>query len=174
MNYKFIYIRTHSLEIAKLDNATFLFTGEKYDIDKHISEQLSGQVHKEIPLSDQSSDEEIKNASVDPDANYFTIGSKLIDELMIGEFPQSVIIIGGCESVRKHDLAKSLILRGASTVIGWDRSINSLENDRVMLALLEETLINKIGFHDAVYSINEEFGPNLQYSSELNYLQPGR
>ena len=131
-------------------------------------------MHKAIPLSDQSSGEEIKNAVSDPDANYFTIGSKLIDELMIGEFPQSVIIIGGCESVRKPDLARSLILRGASIVIGWDRSIGSLENDRVMLALLEEILINKTGILDATDSVNEEFGPNLEYSSKLNYIQPGR
>jgi len=42
-----------------------------------------------------------------------------------------------------------------------------------MLELLEEALINKIGIHDAIVSINEEFSPNLQYSSMLNYLQLG-
>ena len=134
-------------------------------------EQLSNQVHNAIPISDQSSDEAIKNAMSDPDASYFTIGSKLIDELMIGKFPQSVIIIGGCESVRNHDLAKSLISRGASVVVGWDRSINSLENDQVMLSLLEETLINKIGFNDEIISVMEEFGPNLTYSSKLLHVQ---
>ncbi len=174
MNYKFIYIRTHSLEVAKLGDSTFLFTGEKYDIDKYILEQLSGQVRRAIPINDQLPDEMIKNGTMLTDAMYFTIGSKLIDELMIGEFPQTVIIIGGCESVRKHDLAKSLILRGASAVVGWDRTIGSFENDRVMLALLEETLINKIGIYDAIISVDEEFGSGLQYSSKLNYIQPER
>ncbi len=174
MNYEFIIFRTHSLEVSQLGNSTFLFTGEKYDINKYILEQLSGQVHKAIPISDQSSDEEIEEVMADPDAEYFTVGSKLIDELMIGEFPQSVIIIGGCESVRTPDLAKSLILRGASAVIGWDRSINSMENDRVMLALLEEILINKIGMYDAIDSVMDEFGENLEYSSELYYFQDKR
>ncbi len=174
MNYKFIYIRTHSLEVTQLGNSTFLFTGEKYDIDKHILEQLSGQVHNAIPLSDFLPEEMIKNATSYTEAMYFTIGSKLIDELMIGEFPQSVIIIGGCESVRNPDLAKSLVLRGASSVIGWDRSINSMENDKVMLALLEETLINKVGMYDAIDSVMDEFGPNLKYSSKLHYFQQGR
>ena len=64
MNYKFIYIRTHSLEVAQLGNATFLFTGEKYDIDKYILEQLSGQVRKAIPINDQLPDEMIKNATL--------------------------------------------------------------------------------------------------------------
>ena len=121
-----------------------------------------------------SSPSAIKLPGADPDAMYFTVGSKLIDELMIGEFPQSVIIIGGCESVRKHDLAQSLLLRGASAVIGWDRSINSMENDRVMLALLEETLINKIGMYDAIASVMDKFGENLQYSSKLIYFQQER
>ena len=174
MNYKFIYIRTHSLEVLQLGNSTFLFTGEKYNINNHIMEQLSNQVHNALPITDQIPIEMIKNYTMLVDASYFTIGSKLIDELMIGKFPQSVIIIGGCESVRNHDLAKSLLLRGASVVIGWDRSINSFENDKVMLELLEETLITKIGIHDAIISINEEFSPNLKYSSMLNYLQLGR
>ncbi len=45
MNYKFIYIRTHSLEeVAKSQNSTFLFTGEKYKVNKYIQEQLFNQV----------------------------------------------------------------------------------------------------------------------------------
>ncbi len=174
MNYEFIIFRTHSLEIGEDFSDTFLFTGEKYDINKYILEQLSGQVAKAIPISDQSSDETIENVIADPDAMYFTVGSKLVDELMIGEFPQSVIIIGGCESVRNPDLAKSLLLRGASAVIGWDRSILSTENDRVMLALLEEILINKIGMYDGIDSVMDEFGENLKYSSELYYFQDKR
>jgi hypothetical protein len=108
------------------------------------------------------------------DETYFMIGSKFIDELATGKFPQSVIIIGGCESVRNPDLAKSLVLRGASSVIGWDRSINSMENDKVMLALLEEALINKTGMYDAIGSVMDRYGENLQYSSELFYFQDKR
>jgi len=174
MNYKFVYIRTHSLEVAKLENSTFLFTGEKYDVDKHILEQLAGQVRKAIPISDQLPEEMIKNATLYQESMYFTIGSKLVDELMIGEFPQTVIIIAGCESVRNLGLAKSLILRGASAVVGWDRSINSMENDKVMLGLLEEILINKTGIHEAIPSVMKEFGSDLQYSSKLRLIQPGR
>jgi len=133
MNYKFVYIRTHSLEVAQLGNSTFLFTGEKYDVDKHILEQLSGQVRKAVPIQDQLPEAMIKNATLYEEAMYFTIGSKLIDELMVGEFPQTVIVIAGCESVRTLDLAKSLILRGASAVVGWDRSINSNSTSRLDL-----------------------------------------
>jgi len=119
-------------------------------------------------------EEMIKNATLYEESMYFTIGTKLIDELMIGEFPQTNIIIAGCESSRTRELPTSLILRGAGSVIGWDRTINSMENDKVMLALLKEVLINKIGNYDAVHSVMEEFGPDLQYSSKLYLNQPGR
>jgi len=175
MNYKFIYIRTHSAEMVESEKSTLLFTGEKYDINKYISEQLTGYVGRGIPIYDQTLiDEIIKDDLPLPDKTYFTIGSKLIDELMMGEFPQSVIIIGGCESVRTKDLANSLINRGASAVIGWDSSINYIENDEVMSALLEEVLINKTGFYDGIVSVMQEFGSGLQYSSNLHYIYSER
>jgi len=171
MNYKFIIFRTHSLEeVTELQNSTFLFTGEKYDVTKYIQEQLSGQVARGIPIYEQELMELQESNELGEDKMYFVVGSKMVDELMVGKFPQTVIIIGGCESVRNHDLAESLIFRGASTVIGWDSTINSYENDRVMLALLEEILINKINIHDSIVSVMEEFGPDLQYSSKLHYI----
>ena len=173
MNYKFIYIRTHSLEIPTDDNDTYLFTGEKFKI-KYIQEQLSGQVATAVPLNEQKLMELRESKELTPDKIYFVVGSKFVDELMVGKFPQTVIIIGGCESIRKHDLAKSLIFRGASAVVGWDRTISSLENDLVMLALLEEVLINKTGFYDAIPSVMQEFGSDLQYSSMLQHIQPER
>ena len=174
MNYKFIYLRTHSVEAVESKNLTFLFTDEKYDVNKYIYEQLSGQIQRGIPIYDQLLvDAMIKDEAI-PDEIYFMIGSKFMDELAIGKFPQSVIIIGGCESTRTHDLAESLILRGASVVVGWNSSITAQENDKVMLALLEETLINKIGIREGIISVMEEFGENLKYSSKLHYIHPGR
>ena len=169
MNYKFIYIRTHSLEIPSDDDNTYLFTGEKFEI-KYIQEQLFGQVSTAVPLSEQELMEVRESIGLTPDKIYFVIGSKFIDELMVGKFLQTVIIIGGCESTRKYDLANSLIDRGASAVVGWDRTIGAMENDRVMLALLEEILINKINIQDSIVSVMEEFGPDLQYSSKLDYI----
>jgi len=49
-----------------------------------------------------------------------------------------------------------------------------MENDKVMLALFEEVLVNKIGFHDAINSVMEEFGSNLHYSSKLLQIIPER
>jgi hypothetical protein len=170
MNYEFIYIRTHSVEDVKSEKSTLLFTDEKYDINKYIPEQLSGQIWRGIPIYDQLIIDEMMKNDQALDETYFMIGSKFIDELATGKFPQSVIIIGGCESLRSHDLGQSFIDRGASSIIGWDSTINSIENDRVMLALMEEILINKKNLRDSIISAMDEFGQDLEHSSRLIYL----
>lgn len=167
MNYDFIYIRTHSLEDLTSEKPTFLFTGEKYDIEKYTIEQLLGQVAKGSPIYEQELSEILKNKESLTDKTYFLIGSKMIDELMVGSFPQSVIIIGGCESLGSYDLANSLISRGASAVIGWDRTINSNENDEVMLSFLEMILSENYDIPDAARLINEKYSPDMEFSSKL-------
>jgi hypothetical protein len=167
MNYEFIYIRTHSLEDLTSEQPTFLFTGEKYDIEKHTNEQQLGQVVKGIPIYEQELSGILKNKESMTEKMYFVIGSKMIDELMVGTFPQSVIIIGGCESLRSYDLANSLISRGASAVIGWDSTINSDENDEVMLSFLEMILSENYDIPDAARLINEKYSPDMEFSSKL-------
>jgi len=170
LNYKYIVIRTHGLEDVNYNNATYLFTGEKYDINKYIPEQLSNQLGKGAPIyGEERNLIEEKNEDLE-DRMYFLVGSKLVDELMVGKFPDSIILIGGCESVRNKDLAKSLILRGASEIVGWDRTIGSNENDRIMLEFLEKTLVDKEKIQDVVIELNDKFSSELQFSSELNYV----
>jgi len=170
MNYKFIIIRTHSLEDPESKNPTFLFTGEKFDMYKYTNEQIFDQVSRGIPIYGEELEELIENNEYSLDKMYFVVGSKLFDDTTVGKFPDSIIFIGGCEVMRSKDLANSLINRGASSVIGWDRSINSSESDRVMLALLEEVLIDKIEINDAILSVMQEFGSDLEYSSQLHHV----
>ena len=152
--------------VAGLKKKTGAIAKERKKMRDYL-DQLKAKTRK--PLTDFEESENSLTENM-----YFVVGSKLMDELMVGEFSDSVIIIGGCESTRNHDLPKSLLERGASVVVGWDRSINSLENDRVMLELLEETLVNKIGIHDGINTVMEKHRPNLEFSSELNYFQHGR
>ena len=102
---------------------------------------------------------------------YFLVGAKMVDELMVGEFEDTVILIGGCESLRNRDLAESLIWRGAADVIGWDRTIGSIENDRIMLEFLEKTLVDKGIIDNVVIEINTEFSSDLQFSSKLRHAE---
>ncbi len=171
MNYEYIVIRTHGLEDPKYNNGTFLFTGEKYSLNKYFNEQLSGQIGKGAPIYDLEREligDDYENLT---DQMFFLVGAKMVNELMVGEFSDSIILIGGCESLRNSDLADSLILRGAGDVIGWDRTIGSIENDRIMLEFLEKNLVDKEKIHDIVVEINDEFSPGLQFFSELRHAQ---
>lgn len=169
MNYEYIVIRTHGLEDIENNNGTYLFTGEKYDINKYISEQLSGQLGKGAPIYEEERNLIEDDIVTLEESMYFLVGSKWVDEQMVGDFPDSVILIGGCESLRNKDLATSLIWRGASEVVGWDRTIGSIENDRVMLEFLEKTLVDKKVIEEVVIELNTKFSQDLQFSSELRH-----
>ena len=168
MDYQFIVLRTHGAGGGFSDSA-FLFTGEKYSKTKYIQEQLLEQVHPGVPIIDQDY-ERVSWDEIDEieDPMYFTVGSKMIDELMVGKFPNSVILIGGCDALANSDMAKSLIFRGASEVVGWNGLIDSFENDRVLLELLKLLLVNKVEMRDAIEVVMQNYGP-FPYSTQLMY-----
>jgi len=157
MNYNFILIRTHGGEgNPDEEYPTRLFTGEKYETGKYTIEQLSGQVGYGFPFYEEDLTEFQKNQEDPYDHAYFTVGSKLVKDGMEGTFPDSTIIVGGCQSARSHDLMTAFIRRGADHVLGWDATIGSGDNDKAMTLLLEEVLVNKATIYDAAAKINED------------------
>jgi hypothetical protein len=100
---------------------------------------------------------------------YFLVGTKFIDELMVGKFPDSIILIGGCESLRNNDLAKSFISRGAMHVVGWDRTVGATENDRILLEFLEKTIVDEKKIDDVIIELNDEHSEELMFSSMLRH-----
>ncbi len=168
MNYHFILIRTHGGEgNPDEEYPTRLFTGEKYDAGKYTLDQISGQVGYGEPYYAGYEKELEKRKENPDDGKYFTIGSKLVKEGMVGTFPDSIIIVGGCQTARSHDLMESLINRGASHVLGWDSTIIARDNDKAMSMLLEDLLVNKVTLFDASAKINKELTPDFKEYSIL-------
>ncbi len=169
MDYQFIVIRSHSLENLPKFSSGALFTGEKYSTDKHSVDQLSGHVWKGVPLVDriinQTGWENLE------DETYFLIGSKFVDEKMRSQFPDSVIVLGGCDTTSNKSLTKSLLARGASTVVGWDGLVNSDQNDIVILSFLEKVLIDKVEIKTAVKAAMEDYDI-VEESPTLEYFTP--
>jgi hypothetical protein len=168
-NYKYIVIRTHSLEEPKYNNATFLFTGEKYDVNKYFMEQISGQLGKGAPIYGEEREIIVQTEQNLDDRMYFLVGTKFVDELMVGKFPDSTILIGGCESLRNNDLAKSFITLGAMHVVGWDRTIGATENDKILLEFLERTIVDEKKIDDVIIELNDEFSNDLMFSTKLRH-----
>src|SRR3989442_8623593 len=177
--YKFIVIRSHSgnapVSDKNIDNSLSIFTGEKYDEKKYTFEQIMGFVQKSRAFTDEYAAKVQKEGgqmtlvnSDHPDP-YFSVGSKFINEYMVGKFPGSTIIIGGCNTLENPSLADSLVKRGASAIIGWNKLVEAGHNDRVILEVLRSMLVDKVDGKEAVYSAMHILGPDPQYSSELNY-----
>jgi len=167
MNYEFIVIRTHSLREGSVGPSSSLFTGEHYTEEKYIREQLFGQVGKGVPYLPQQVEE--VGWSALSNQTYFVLGSKHIDDLMSGSFPSSVIIMGGCDTLSGPLLSKSLIKRGASSVVGWDGLISASDNDKAILALLKEIFVNKEEINNAVELVMQNFESHTEYSPVLKY-----
>ncbi len=195
MNYEFIVFRTHAIgndekDVASGKEPVSLFTGEKYRDDKYITEQLSGQIGKGAPymssVLDVSADlSELTNSNktrieidvtssfevVDASNPYFLIGSKYVDEIMEGRFHDTVLVLGGCSTLSSPTLAKSLINRGASSVIGWDSLVGSVSNDNTMLKFLENHLINEMEIKDAVDLAMSEVPKGSNYNANFSYYE---
>jgi hypothetical protein len=167
MNYHFILIRSHGGEDLSDENPTYLFTGEKYSKEKYTGEQIFHQIGYGIPIYEEEL-EELKEGGQDVfDLAYFTVGAKMVEEGMVGTFPDSIIIVAGCESARSHDLMGSFIKKGAKHVLGWAGTVYSQDNDKAIIWLLDGILVKKVSVLDAVTEINKELRPDFKNQATL-------
>jgi len=171
MDYEFILFRTHSLAIYGKNPSEWLFSGEKYSNKVHISETLSGQLSPGVPFI--VTEDQTITYSEALSERHFMIGPKFIDESMVGQFPGSVIILGGCETMPHELLAEALVKRGASSVIGWNELVNSSKNDRVMTSLLEEILVNGLKIDEAIELVMEDYKKDKKSSLRLKHFSSG-
>jgi hypothetical protein len=159
--YKLILIRTHSTNILneKIPGGpVFLFTSELYDKNKYVKEQLANRIGRARVLYDD-------NAPL-----YFAIVSGFVRQDMTGRFDDTLIILGGCQSLATSDLAQAFIDRGAAAVVGWNEWVDLSHNDKAILHLLRGLTTEKLTLEQAVRKTMNEIGPDPTYNSTLTYL----
>jgi len=178
MEYKFIVIRSHaslSLTNSTKPTSADIFTGEKYQPDKYTLEQIQGVVDQSNYIYLDYGVIHYENGSysfkhrASASGSYFSVGSKFVDEQMQGKFPGSIVLIGGCASLSNPILADSLVKRGTSTVIGWNKLVTADHNDAAMLSVLNSLLVEKSDVADAIKSSMKKLGPDPIFSSVLKY-----
>ena len=191
-NYKFVIVRSHGAADENAQNSVTLFTGEKYVTDKYISEQLFGQIKKGAPLQEvnfftngSGSQWVIVNdtySTLTMPANvitsskeeYFLITPAFVETGMEGKFSQTIFVLGGCSTMNTDSMAQSLIRRGASSIVGWDDTIGSVDNDFAILSLLDRLLDNNMKMEDAVDSVMNDIPiDRMKYPARLKVYSEG-
>jgi hypothetical protein len=159
--YQLILFRSHSTNILNETvpgGPVFLFTSEPYEKNKYVKEQLANHIGRAKILYDDDS------------PLYFAIVSGFVRYEMTGRFDDTLIILGGCQSLGTTDLAQALIERGASAVVGWNDWVELSHNDQALLHLLRGLTVEKLTLEQAVRKTMNEIGPDPTYGSTLTYL----
>ncbi|MFQ5812739.1 MAG: hypothetical protein ACE5I2_06060 [Anaerolineae bacterium] len=158
--YQLILFRSHSTNILNETipgGPVFLFTSELYDKNRYVKEQLTNHIGRARMLYDGS-------------PLYFAIVAGFVRQDMVGRFEDTLIIIGGCQSMGTPDLAQAFIGRGASAVVGWNDWVDLSHNDKAILHLLRGLTTERLTLEQAVRKTMNEIGPDPAYESILNYL----
>ena len=159
--YQLILFRSHSTNILNETipgGPVFLFTSEVYDKNKYVKEQLANRIGRAKILYDENS------------PLYFAIVAGFVRHEMVGHFDDTLIIIGGCQSLGTPDLAQAFIERGASAVVGWNDWVDLSHNDQTLLHLLRGLTTEQLTLEQAVRKTMNEIGPDPAYDSTLTYL----
>jgi hypothetical protein len=158
--YQLILFRTHATNIVnetQPGGPVFLFTSEVYDKSRYVKEQLANRIGRARAIYDDS-------------PLYFAIMSGFVRHDMEGRFDDTVIIIGGCQSLGTPDMAQAFIGRGALAVVGWSDWVDLSHNDQVLLHLLHGLTAEKLTVEQAVRKTMNELGPDPAYDSSLAYI----
>jgi len=171
MDYEFIVLRSHSLAIYGKKPSSWIFTGEKYDAGRYTQEQLSGMLSPGMPFR-QGQISQMTQGDAKGE-RLFMIGSKMIHEMMEGQFPRTQIILGGCDTMSQDYLAEAFVKRGASSVVGWNGLVELRDNDAVILSLLEGIFNENLEMDDAVEKVMNDYDGKMYYGSKLKHFSSG-
>ena len=160
--YKLILVRTHSTVALRwgdehLPGPVSLCTSELYSEYKWVDEQVAEQIGSVRTLYPRQG------------PLYFAIRSGFVIYSMVGRFDDTLIILGGCQSMGIPDMAGALVGRGASAVIGWDEWVDLSHNDKAILHLLRALTLEKLTVKQAMEKTMNEVGPDPTFRSILTY-----
>ncbi|MCX6650006.1 MAG: hypothetical protein NTV61_11595 [Candidatus Bathyarchaeota archaeon] len=118
-NSPLIILRAHS---SVFDEGVWFYTGEPYSNTEHVLEQLANELH-------------IGRTS--PTANLtFAVGSTYISKNLGGKLEGALVVLMGCDGIRRSDLARAFTDSGATAYVSWDGPVTIEQTDEATLELL--------------------------------------
>jgi hypothetical protein len=157
--YEIIIFRAHAgllkaeegSEVVVVKRATYLFTAEEYSQMKYVREQLDDQL---LP-AEMTTDFPL----------VFAINANFIMEKIDGRFDDTVIIMMGCSCLYLEDMAAAFTLKGASTYLGWDGSVDLGYVDQATAGLITSLCTGGMTVGEAVAEIEPDpvWGAGLKF-----------
>lgn len=161
--YKLIIFRAHAGllqaeedgEVVGVKPATYLFTAEEYRQTRYVNLQL---------------DDQLLPAEMTPDFPLvFAVNSRFVTESMKGRFDDTLIIMMGCSCAHLEDMAAAFILKGASTYLGWNGSVDLGYVDRATANLITNLCTEKMTVSEAASATMLEIGPDPEWGASLRF-----
>ena len=156
-DYDLIVLRVHS-GISGTTGSIGLFTSEPYDTTKYVAEQRAvrlGQAHY-----------------YDGGEVYFGIYPEFLASDARGTFDKALIVMMGCFGLKRTDLAKAFVQRGAAAVVSWDGLVSAPHTDAATENLLQHLLVDRLTVGQAVAKTMAEVGPDPANGSSLLFYPP--
>jgi hypothetical protein len=153
LGYKLIILRVHAGINEGLGNSTFLFTSENYSQQRYAEEQLTDQIRPGV-INLQEKDNPV-----------FSIGPAFFLNSMKGNFQGTTIVISSCYGLHNDLLAKALVAKGTSSVIGWENLVSLDHTDRAAMLLSKYLLEDGLTVKEAVDRVTAEVGKDSSGSS---------
>ncbi len=155
--YKLIVFRIHStndfLDPAPPGKPVYLYTGERHDRYRYTYEQLTQQIMAGRVLYEENAPQ------------LFIIGPGFVRQSMQGRFKDTLLLIGGCDSLSTLDLADAFLERGAAAVVGWNGLVDMAHNDQALLYLLRLLSVEGLPLDQAVTRTRLEIRPDPVFRS---------
>jgi len=98
---------------------------------------------------------------------YFGIMPGFIKSSMKGDFPDTTIIMMGCDGLKSDSIAEAFVEKGAKAVVAWDGHVSSSHTDAATERLLQHLLVDGLPLQEAVSQTMAEVGRDPSYGSTL-------
>lgn len=156
-----IIFRVHSAqgrEDGQLADWVTLFTADSYDATWYVSEQAQHRLSR------------VSYQEYGP--KYFGIMPGFIKSTMEADFPDTTMIIMGCDGLRSDKIAEAFVERGAKAVVAWDGLVSSTHTDTATERLLQHLVTEELPLKEAIAQTMAEVGPDPVYDSTTLLLYP--
>ncbi len=143
-----LIMRVHS---SVKDDAVWVFTGEMYDNNRYLVEQMTDEIHRARTSTEGN--------------NLFAVGSSFF-ERYLPEIDGVQVLVMGCDSAQSRELADVFLGKGASLYVSWDGPVSLEYTDLVFTRILGHFTDRKT-MDEAVEMVCHELGGDPHFKSVL-------